>query len=113
MAFIVPGDRTVSLSNGRLVLRFRSETDVTDAVISFGRAKDDPLPPPAIPIEIFARFKQTQDDAIEIVLPATPGLSGIKEVALGFRNSGRQTPVDVSIMGFDFMPFASALDPSR
>ena len=89
LAFVVPEGRTVSLSNGRLSIRFRSETEVKDAVISFKRAKDDPLPPPAFPVEIFARFKQTQDGVIEIDLPATPALSGIQEVSLAFRGSGR------------------------
>ena len=113
MAFIVPGDGTVNLSNGRMVIRFQSATEIKDASISFKRAKDDPLPPPAIPTELFTRFKQTQEDEIEIVLPATPALNGIKEISLNFRNSEKPTPVDVSIIAFDFIPFASALGPSR
>jgi len=88
-------------------------TEVTDASITFKRAKDDPLLPPAIPIEIFTRLKPSQADEIEIVLPATPALTGIKEVALVFGRSGQETPVDLSILGFDFIPFASALDPPR
>ncbi len=113
VAFSAPAGRTVDLSNGRLVIRYRSETEVTDASITFKRAKDDPLPPPAIPIEIFTRLKPSQADEIEIVLPATPALTGIKEVALVFGRSGQETPVDLSILGFDFIPFASALDPPR
>ncbi len=113
LAFVVPEGRTVSLSNGRLSIRFRSETEVKDAVIAFKRAKDDPLPPPAFPVEIFARFKQTQDGAIEIDLPATPALSGIQEVSLAFRGSGQRTPVDLSIVALDFVPFATAPDSPR
>jgi hypothetical protein len=113
LAFVAPEGRTVSLSNGTLSIRFRSETEVKDAVISFKRAKDDPLPPPAFPVEIFARFKQTQDGLIEIALPATPALSGIQEVSLTFRGSGERTPVDMSIVAFDFVPFAAALDSRR
>lgn len=115
MTFIVPEDRTISLSNGRLVLRYRSEGQVVDAHISFKRAKDDPLPAPAIPAEIFTRFKHTkeEEEEMEIVLPATPALSGIKEISLVFGTSGRQPPVDLSITAFEFIPFGFALDPVR
>nr|WP_296910356.1 hypothetical protein [Thiocapsa sp.] len=113
LAFIVPGDGAVSLSNGRLVIRFRSATEIRDATVSVKRAPGDPLPPPVIPIEIFTQFKQTADGEIEIVLPASPALDGIKEISLTFRANGRQAPVDVSIIGFDFIPFASALDSPR
>jgi hypothetical protein len=115
MTFVVPEDRTVSLSNGRLVLRYRSEGQVADAHISFKRAKDDPLPAPAIPAEIFIRFKHTneKEEEMEIVLPATPILSGIKEISLAFGRSGKQPPVDLSITAFEFIPFSFALDPVR
>ena len=111
MAFRVPGDRTVSLSNGRLVIRFRSGTEVQDAFIAFKRAQDDPLPLPAIPVELFLRFPETAEDQIEIVLPATPALTGIREVSLVIRATGGPTPVDLSLLAFDFIPFDSALDP--
>ena len=113
MTFIVPEDRTVSLSNGRLVLRYRLEGQVVDARISFKRATDDPLPAPAIPVEIFTPFKHTKEEEMEIVLPATPALIGIKEIALAFGKSGKQTPVDLSITTFEFIPFGFALDPAR
>jgi hypothetical protein len=115
MTFIVPEDRTISLSNGRLVLRYRSEGQVVDAHISFKRTKDDPLPAPAIPAEIFTRFKHTKEEEgeMEIVLPATPALSGIKEISLVFGTRGRQRPVDLSITAFEFIPFGFAIDPVR
>lgn len=113
VAFIVPGDDTVSLSNGRLVLRFQSKTPVKNASIVFKRADGDPLPPPAIPIEIFARFPQTQDGALEIVLPATPALSGIKEISLALGGGGRMVPVDLAIQAFEFIPFDTALAASQ
>jgi hypothetical protein len=81
--------------------------------MSFKRAEGDPLPPPAIPVEVFVRFKQTQDDRIEIVLPATPALQGIKEVGLLLRGGGKAQPVDLSILAFDFIPFDAAFDSPR
>jgi len=107
LIFSLPKDRTVSLSDGTLSIRFRSATELRDASISFKRAGDDPLPPPAIPVEILARFKQTPNDSMEIVLPATPALSGIRDVSLTFRNHGKETPADISVTGIHFTPFAS------
>jgi len=110
--FMAPGDRTFSLSNGTLILRYRPGGQVEDARISFKRAKDDPLPPPTIPIEIFIRFNPTKgkEEELQIILPATPSLKGIKEVSLSF---GTQAPGDFSITAFDFIPFDVALEPAR
>lgn len=113
MAFVVPDDETISLSNGRLLIRYRSEQALTDVSVSFKRAEDDPLPLPAFPVEIVARFKQTQDDRIEIVLPATPALRGIEEISLVFGSIGKETPVDISVMALDFIPFPAAFDAPR
>jgi hypothetical protein len=112
---IVPGDRTISLSNGRLVLRYRSEEQVADARISFKRAKDDPLPAPTLPIEIFTRFKHTKgkEETMEIVLPATPALRGIREISITFGKSGNQRPAVLTITAFEFIPFSFALEPVR
>jgi hypothetical protein len=107
LIFSLPKDRTVSLSDGTLAIGFRSATELRDASISFKRAGGDPLPQPAIPVEILARFKQTPSDSMEIVLPATPALSGIRDISLTFRAHGEKTPVDFSVTALDFMPFAS------
>ena len=111
LAFVLPAGRAVSLSNGRLSLRFGSETGVEDAVLAFKRATDDALPPPAIPIEIFARLPKTEAGTIEVVLPATPALQGISEVTLTFRSDEQPTAVDLAIRAFDFVPFEAALEP--
>jgi len=115
IAFIAPEDRTVSLSNGRLVLRYRSEGQDADAHIAFKRAKDDPLPAPTIPVEVFTRFKATKEkeEEREIVLPATPALSGIREISLTFGGSGTPRAINLSITGFEFIPFGAALEPPK
>jgi hypothetical protein len=66
-------------------------------------------------MEIFIRFKQTREkeEELEIVLPPTPALSGIKEISLTFGKSGNQTPRDLSLTAFEFIPFLTALDPVR
>jgi hypothetical protein len=106
--FRVPQQRGASLSNGRLVLRYRSATDVPDASISFTRVKDDPTPPPSIPVEIAVHLEKTTNGAIAITLPATPALTGIGGVALTFHSRGSATPVDVSITRLEFVPFAAS-----
>jgi hypothetical protein len=64
-------------------------------------------------VEVFGRLKQTQDDRIEIVLPATPALQGIKEVGLLLRRGAKAQPVDLTILTFDFIPFDAAFDSPR
>jgi hypothetical protein len=108
--FVAPGDRTISLSNGTLILRYRSQEGVADARISFKRPKEDPLPPPAIPIEIFLRLKPTEgkENEVQIILPATPALKGIQEVFLSKQQAG-----DLSVTAFEFLPFDAGLDPVK
>jgi hypothetical protein len=113
MAFIVPEDRTVNLANGRLVLRYRLGGRRVDGRISFKRAKDDPLPPPTIPIEIITPLSPSREQKVEVILPATPALSGIREISLTFGESGRSSPLDLSITAFEFIPFGVALDPAN
>lgn len=115
LAFLAPEDRAISLSNGRLVLRYRSEGQGADAQLSFKRARDDPLPAPTIPVEIFTRFKATKEkeEEMEIVLPATPALRGIREVSLTFGGTGTPKAIALSITGFVFIPFDVALEPVR
>ncbi|MGE5155573.1 MAG: hypothetical protein ACM3ST_16385 [Bdellovibrio bacteriovorus] len=52
-------------------------------------------------------------DRLEIVLPATPSLTGIREISLVIRGTGEPAPVDLTLLAFDFIPFDSALDPHR
>jgi hypothetical protein len=111
LAFVLPEGRTASLSNGTLSIRFGSATEIKDAVLSFERANDDLLPPPAIPVEILACLPQTEDGTIEVVLPATPALHGISKVSLTFRSDEQPAAVDLAVRAFEFVPFEAALEP--
>jgi hypothetical protein len=113
MAFRVPEDRTLNLANGRLFLRYRLEGPRADGRISFKRANDDPLPPPAIPIEITIPLIPTKEEEVEVILPATPALGGIREISLTFGVSGTESPLDLSLTAFEFIPFGVALDPGK
>lgn len=110
--FALPGGG-LSLSNGRLVLNYRSATGLEDVRIAFDRVEGDPLPPPAIPVEVFLRMAPSEAGEIEVVLPATPALTGIGAVSLSVLPSGRGTAVDLWITGFDFIPYPLVVDPPR
>ena len=66
-----------------------------------------------IPSEIFLdkSWGETRSTAsgeertLEIPLPATPALGGIREVALVCQTSEKRGPVDVSLAAFQFVPF--------
>lgn len=113
MSFVVPEDHGTSLSNGVLRIRYVSRGHVENARLVFKRPKEDPFPTPAIPIELFTRFRRTKgkEEKTEIVLPATPALQGVKEISLVFDRGMNQRPVDITITGFEFVPFAQALQP--
>jgi len=113
ISFISPDDRGMSLSNGKLLLRYRSDRQLAYSRIFFKRAKEDPHPVPTIPTEIFLLFKNTKgaEEEMEVVLPATPALKGIKEISLTFGRGGKQTPINLSITAFKFQPFRVALVP--
>jgi hypothetical protein len=113
IAFRVPEDRTVNLANGRLVLRYRLEGRRVDGRISFKRANDDPLPPPAFPIEVTVPLSPAKEEEVEVLLPATPALSGIREISLTFVVNGTESPLDLSLTAFEFIPFGVALDPGK
>ena len=75
----------VNLSGGLLSLRYRSTTPLEKAIITLKPMGGRPAGERLIPTEIFTRFAATgQRREIQIPLPATPGLSGIKELVITF-----------------------------
>ena len=68
------------------------------------------LPPRAgvLPQEVFTRFADTggREADIELPLPATPGLSGVKEVWLSIGRGSRPRPLDLTITQVQFRPAA-------
>jgi hypothetical protein len=59
-----------------------------------------------IPVELFLEIKKTgdNDDIIEICLPATPALRGVKEIAFMLGGQGQQTNVNMTLAAFEFKP---------
>jgi hypothetical protein len=105
IAFVADTAQGVSLSNGRLQLRYRSTESSTPAVLAF---KTMGTPHGAwIPKELSTRLVATngQEEEIEVPLPSTPGLTQIKEVVLTLERSPQPRPIDLSITRLEFTPY--------
>jgi hypothetical protein len=83
IAFVPPPENAVDLSSGVLTVGYRSAEPVDRVVICFKPAANGSAPS-TIPNELFTRFEQTNGSPaeIQVPLPATPGLTGLKEVVI-------------------------------
>ena len=63
-----------------------------------------------IPTEIFSRLAATagREADIRIPLPATPGLSGIKELVITFGPESKGKPIDLTITHLVVSPISPA-----
>ncbi|MEZ5501198.1 MAG: hypothetical protein R3E50_00575 [Halioglobus sp.] len=93
-----PGPAGTNLSNGALLIRYRS-TQPLDAIVTLNAG------PKLFPNEIFTRFDATtKEKSIRIPLPATPGLEGVTELVMRFGNRLNPLSVDLSISAWEFLP---------
>ncbi len=92
----------VNLSGGLLRLRYRTKADLDHAIIDLKPAPS-PRDPYLIPRQVFTRLEPGDARELQIPLPATPGLSAIKEIVLTHetRDPG---PVEVTITGVELLP---------
>jgi hypothetical protein len=95
----------MNLSNGMLTVRYRSNRPLARAKIQLKTESKDSL----LPIELFISLGQTdgREQEIQFTLPATVGLSQIKEAVLECDPAGANGSVDLSITHFQFTPFSS------
>ncbi|MBO0698365.1 MAG: hypothetical protein J2P46_08230 [Zavarzinella sp.] len=104
----VPADKSSrNLSGGALTLRYRSAA-AAPAVIGLKRV---PQPPPAhIATELFTRIADTagREEEIRIPLPATPGLTDVKEVVLTYRPGASDGAIDLTVTRVEFAPLTAA-----
>jgi hypothetical protein len=100
IAFVPSSELGVNLSSGVLTLEYRSAEPLDRVVIGFKPAADSMLAT-TIPNELFTRFEKTNGKPakIQVPLPATPGLFGIKEVVIA---SERQGKIDLDIKRLSF-----------
>jgi hypothetical protein len=101
----VSNKQGMNLSNGLLTLRYRSSRPLLRAKIQLKTESRESL----LPIELFVRLPQTDDreQEIQVTLPATVGLSQIKEAVLECDPAEANGNVHLSITHFQFTPFSS------
>ncbi len=99
IAFVVSKPSGANLSGGRLKLSYRANKPIKAAVIRLDR-KNGTAEPPS---EVFASLQKADGDerTIDVPLPATPALAGIREIAIVFGNKRSRVALDVTITGFD------------
>jgi hypothetical protein len=101
VAFVTPRPAGINLSGGRLTLRYRSTGPTVPAVIDL-----KPVGPPReglIPNQVYTRLTDTggREAEIQVTLPATPGLTQIREVVILLGLAPETRPVDLSITRFE------------
>src|SRR5262249_34488951 len=99
--------RPFNLSGGRLRLSYRFGHNL-DAVTIAMQPDAHPQAVGLIPKEIFTRFGVTRggEGEIDVPLPATPGLTRIKEVVIVFDPGPSARPVDLTITRASCAPIA-------
>ncbi len=99
IAFVPSSPHGANLSGGVLTLRYRSSVPIDQAIITLKPVGSSPAAAGLIPTEIFCHFANTggRDHEILIPLPATPGLTQIKEVVITFGLESQGRPIDLSI----------------
>ncbi len=93
-----PQDGSFNLSNGALLIRYRTAKPLAVVMTLSGG-------PRVFHNEILTRFNVTHvEQSIRIPMPATPGLEHVTELVLRFGDEGVPLPVDLTITGFEFVP---------
>lgn len=106
IAYVANRPGGVNLSGGRLGLRYRSSGAMDAVLVALKPATDSPAAGEWIPKEITTHFVATngREAEIQIPLPATPGLTRIKEIVITHEDPLRKHPVDLSITRLGFTP---------
>ncbi len=99
IAFVPGSPHGANLSGGLLTLRYRSSKPIEQVILTLKPAGTSPAVEGLIPTEIFCHFADTggQDHEIPIPLPATPGLTQVKEVVVTFGPESQTRPLAMSI----------------
>ena len=106
IAFVPNSPQGANLSGGLLALRYRSPQPIEQALIALKPVNGSPPVTGLIPTEIYCHFPGTEngDREMSIPLPATPGLTQIKEVVITFGVESRARPLDLSITQLRVVP---------
>jgi hypothetical protein len=106
IAFVSTRPNGANLSGGVLTIRYRCAGPIDPAIIALKPSGHDPATTSLIPKELFVRFGETdgREAEIEVPLPATPGLTAIKEVVITNEHDKKERPIDLVITRLDFTP---------
>ena len=100
IASIADHPKGVNLTGGRLGLRYRCAEPLEPVILELKPLNNAPPSAGLIPNQIFTRLAAThgRDEEIEVQLPATPGLTQIKEFVITYQPATRG-PIDLMITG--------------
>jgi hypothetical protein len=103
----VPQAEGVNLSGGELVIRYHATSPIEHAVITLKKVEAGPYVPQQFVNEIHVRFAVTPDGEgeIHVPLPATPGLTGTRELVMTLGKDNEALPVDLTMTRFRFVPY--------
>ncbi|WP_145952407.1 hypothetical protein [Paludisphaera borealis] len=105
IAFVATEPKGVNLSGGTLALRYRGGAKSIPVVVALKPMPSEPPRAGLIPTEIYTTLAASEGDGeVQIVLPATPGLSQIKEVVVTFGPESKGKPLDLTITGLKITP---------
>jgi hypothetical protein len=104
IALVTTRPEGVNLSGCLLRLRFRSAQTMDPVLIALKPAGTTPAGPGVIPKEIVTRLAATggREEEVAVPLPATPGLTNVREVVLTHEQEAG--PVDLSLTHCGFTP---------
>ena len=106
IAFVTPRPEGLNLSGGAMTIGYRSTQPLDFATIAFKPANPNSSNNPAlIAKELFTRLSvaAASPSELSVILPATPGLTNIKEVVITHEPNTAQ-PVDLMIERFTVKP---------
>jgi hypothetical protein len=108
IAFVPDAPTSVNLSGGLMSLHYRSSSPLEKAIITLKPMGDPTSVAHLIPTQVFSRFAATggKEETIEIPLPATPGLSRIREVVITFGPEVKGKPIDLTITHLAVTPIS-------
>jgi len=114
-AVVQPGFAVVSgaeggfnLSNGRLVLRYRSNLPIPGATLQFKPYGN--LPPILNQAKIELRATGNETREVTLILPATPGFFRLKEIVLNWGAPDQSAKVDLNLVSFQFSPISEIVE---
>jgi hypothetical protein len=104
IAFVSPRPQGVNLSGGLLTFRYRSAGPSGQAVIDLKPVGG--VPAGLIPTQVFTHLDDTggREAEIRLTLPATPGLTQVKELVVTHGAGADVRPIDLSVTQLGFEP---------